>query len=297
MEKTRVHNIEYEKPFVLLMQETGIGTSEYAARTAYDSFDKSENYDVKFLNDILSGNASKVSDYEDLDLEATIPNIIHNINDVYHSDLLDDLAWTYFHHSVLEHANLTYLIKGISRGVLQELARHRIASYTVRSTRYTMSRVINAFNASDSMEWFQKKMIESDFLVTSEEEYQMTEWESVFKKLSSQYNTMVVADWEKLTMPKGCEINFWKQNDPDYAFEHLESLPKKRNIGDAFKHIVTDNWKVDLVMTMNIRSLKNFLDLRDSGSAWFQIRWLAEEIKNQTPEKYLRLISKKEAAK
>ena len=70
--------------------------------------------------------------------------LLEKINKIDNSDLLYDLAHTYFHHSVLEHANLTFLIKGTSRGVLQELARHRIASYTVRSTRYTMSSIINA---------------------------------------------------------------------------------------------------------------------------------------------------------
>jgi thymidylate synthase (FAD) len=41
---------------------------------------------------------------------------------------------------------------------------------------------------------------------------------------------------------------------------------------------------------MNLRSLKNYLTLRDSGAAFFQIRWLAQEIKKVTPAKYLDLI-------
>jgi len=62
------------------------------------------------------------------------------------------------------------------------------------------------------------------------------------------------------------------------------------------KWIVDDNFKVDMVFTMNLRSLKNYLSLRDSGAAYFQIRNLAEEIMNATPDKYLKLIikSKKE---
>ena len=38
-----------------------------------------------------------------------------------------------------------------------------------------------------------------------------------------------------------------------------------------------------MVVTFNIRSLKNYFDLRDSGAAWFQIQWLAEEMKKVTP--------------
>lgn len=42
------------------------------------------------------------------------------------------------HESVLEHLVFTFKIEGISRACLQELARHRIASYSVKSTRYTL---------------------------------------------------------------------------------------------------------------------------------------------------------------
>ena len=42
------------------------------------------------------------------------------------------------HGSVLEHINLTYSIKGISRALLQELSRHRHISLSVESTRFTL---------------------------------------------------------------------------------------------------------------------------------------------------------------
>lgn len=44
----------------------------------------------------------------------------------------------YGHESVLEHINLTYSIKGLSRACLQELARHRHISLSVESTRHTI---------------------------------------------------------------------------------------------------------------------------------------------------------------
>ncbi len=40
------------------------------------------------------------------------------------------------HHSVLEHANFTFLIDGISRVTSHQLVRHRIASYSQQSQRY-----------------------------------------------------------------------------------------------------------------------------------------------------------------
>ena len=46
------------------------------------------------------------------------------------------------HESVLEHIYLTYRIKGISRALLQELARHRHISLSVESTRHTLRKNI-----------------------------------------------------------------------------------------------------------------------------------------------------------
>ena len=85
-----------------------------------------------------------------------------------------------------------------------------------------------------------------------------------------------------------CNIDAWE------LYDLLESGKKKRNIGDAFKHIVSDNWKVDMVVTFNLRSLKNYFQLRDSGAAYFQIQWLAQAMKDVTPSKYLDLIIKKD---
>lgn len=40
------------------------------------------------------------------------------------------------HESVLEHANFTFLIKGVSRVLLAQLTRHRLVSFSVVSQRY-----------------------------------------------------------------------------------------------------------------------------------------------------------------
>ena len=42
------------------------------------------------------------------------------------------------HESILEHINLTFSVKGLSRACLQELARHRHISLSVESTRHTL---------------------------------------------------------------------------------------------------------------------------------------------------------------
>lgn len=40
------------------------------------------------------------------------------------------------HHSVLEHASFTFAVEGVSRALLAQLTRHRIASFSVQSQRY-----------------------------------------------------------------------------------------------------------------------------------------------------------------
>lgn len=273
-----MYAIEYKKPTVTLLQDTGIGVAEVAARTCYDSFSKSENEAIKEIENIMPDATS-----------------CQEINSVEESSLLDDLAWTYFHHSILEHANLSFLIRGTSRGVLQEHARHRIQAISVRSTRYTMSSIINAFvasqSASEPKEFFIQKILSFDMFVTSDIEYNKLEISAIYDKL--KYQQSKLDNFYEISVAKSSlELLQELAHKPEELFEALENGKKKRNVGDAFKHIVTDNFKVDMVVTFNLRSLKNYLTLRDSGAAYFQIRWLAQEMMRVTPKKYLDLIIK-----
>ena len=58
--------------------------------------------------------------------------------------LIDRVGNKYKHASTLEHLVYTFYIQGISRALLQELARHRIASLSVKSTRYTLKELKNS---------------------------------------------------------------------------------------------------------------------------------------------------------
>ena len=273
-----IFGIKYTKPQVVLLQETGIGVAETAARTCYDSFSNSENKVIK-------------------ELESVMPDeeMIDELNCIEDSALLDDLAWTYFHHSILEHANLSYLIRGTSRGVLQEHARHRLQAISVRSTRYTMSSLINAFVASKQgggKEFFTQVVLSFDMFVTADEDYNRVEIGGMYDKLDFQFNKL--EDFYAISVAKS-SLPFLEEfsGDSKGLYEALQAGKKKRNVGDAFKHIISDNVKVDMVVTFNLRSLKNYFTLRDSGAAFFQIRWLAKAMMEVTPQKYLDLIIKK----
>jgi len=268
------YGIKYTKPEVVLLQDTGIGVAESAARTCYDSFSNSENEVIK-------------------NIENSMPTkqMCDDINSIDESNLLDDLAWTYFHHSILEHANLSFLVRGTSRGVLQEHARHRIQAISVRSTRYTMSSVINAYVAAlGDKEFFINKVLDFDMFVTCDRDYNRLEIGAMFDKLA--YQQSVVDNFYEISVAKSSLPLLEDIKDSSELFEALENGKKKRNVGDAFKHIISDNVKVDMVVTFNLRSLKNYFSLRDSGAAFFQIRWLAQEMKKATPKKYLDLIVK-----
>jgi len=87
---------------VELLQHSSLEVCAHAIRTCWQSFDKSDS----------GGEKDK--------------------------ELIDRVGNKFKHASTLEHLVYTYYIKGVSRALLQELARHRIASLSVKSTRYTL---------------------------------------------------------------------------------------------------------------------------------------------------------------
>lgn len=98
--------------YVKLLDFKKLSTSVIAARTCWNSFHKGGNY--KNPTDSIT----------DDDIE-----------------LLNRLVKQYKHESIIEHIDYTFVLKEIPRYVLIELTRHRIASYSVKSTRYTLKEI------------------------------------------------------------------------------------------------------------------------------------------------------------
>jgi thymidylate synthase (FAD) len=64
---------------------------------------------------------------------------IDDINENLTTDKVKDLLSKVIssgHHSILEHASFTFGVDGVSRALLTQLTRHRIASFCVQSQRY-----------------------------------------------------------------------------------------------------------------------------------------------------------------
>lgn len=175
---------------VKLLNKPDISIIIEATRTCYDSMSKSDNLGEKDL--------------------ALLKKIIDSK-----------------HESVLEHMVFTFKITDISRACLQELARHRIASYSVKSTRYTLKEL-------------------RDTPDNKLEKFLIEDIESIVK--SSAIDSL-----KKIKM-------MLNMSNPDM---------------DKIKYALPECYKTELVWTINLRSLRNFLKLRLSLKAHQEIRKLA----------------------
>ena len=184
-----------------------------AIRTCYDSGERSDNLgtkDIKLIDTIISNG----------------------------------------HTSTLEHINFSFYIEGVSRLCLQELSRHRIASPSVKSTRYTLKELKN----------------EKPFNVPDKDTYKRA---SKYIKLIGN----VVVD--------------------SYSREALEHLRATLLFGvsiDEAKYCLPECYLTNEMLTINLRSLRNFLYLRTSNRAHFEIRELANKIAESLPKDYQFLI-------
>lgn len=147
------------------------------------------------------------------------------------------------HASTIEHISYSFDIDGISRALLQELARHRIASYTIKSSRYTLQEL--------------KKEIA--FMSTEHG-----------KERASKYVVFTG--------------NYSIDTAILFALDELRELVVEGIPNDLTKYCMPEAYKTSLVMTINARSLQNFLELRSSKHALWEIQELAKEIYNIIPD-------------
>jgi len=156
------------------------------------------------------------------------------------------------HASTLEHINYTFDIDGISRACLQELARHRHASMSVKSTRYTL-----------------KELKEEKGFVS----YQNGGNYNILKEQRDRAYKYIVTTGVGIV--------------DDALVRGLEGLRVSISNGvsnDKAKYSLPEAYKTSLVWTINMRSLQNFLALRTNKAALWEIRDLAYEIYKQLPE-------------
>lgn len=161
-------------------------------------------------------------------------------------ELIDRVGNKFKHASTLEHLTYNFYIKGISRACLQELARHRMASFSVKSSRYTLKELKD----------------EPSFLPINETNTQRAEKFIVFTS-SERVNHASI-----------------------HALENLRQILSENISNDIAKFAMPESYRTELSFSINARSLQNFLSLRSSKSALWEIRALALAIFESLPEEH-----------
>ena len=140
------------------------------------------------------------------------------------------------HESPIEHASFTFAIEGVSRSLLAQITRHRIASYSVRSQRYVKE---GQFEYVVPPEIAQDTTAKKLFIKAMEEDQKTYDalFEILYKK---HYNTFIEAGVTEKKAAKEAE---------------------KKAIEDA-RFVLPNACETKLVVTMNARTLLNFFRQR-----------------------------------
>lgn len=175
------------------------------------------------------------------------------------------------HESVLEHAIFQFKLEGFSRGLLLELERHRLASMTVKSTRYTLHKMIKEI----------KTCIENNLSYRDEK----------VRNLIDKYFVNYFEDFDKNNMSMSNVIEkyycdkYENLKSMNEVYDNLKELNKqkllKERVQDYLKGFLHEMKRSSLLWTINLRSLRNFLKLRMDKTAHFEIRLLANLIKDE----------------
>lgn len=144
------------------------------------------------------------------------------------------------HGSVLEHVTVSFAIEGLSRNVLQELARHRVGTaFSVRSTRF----------ADDQMEFAIPPLLRNrpDLLET-------------FKHM--------------------CElaVGTYESEVSSLEIQGLTGTLLAKRKREAARHILPGALTCDLLFTCNARELRHIIQLRSNEHADLSFRELAVKL-------------------
>ena len=168
-----------------------------------------------------------------------------------HSDLdkvkarINRVANVSKHASTVEHLTYSFDIDGISRACLQQLCRHRLSSYTIKSSRYTLQEL--------------------------KKEHSFTSLGCDFRRAE---NYLIMVD------------SFAVNTSSVKALEELRQLLMSDIPNDIAKYCMPEAYKTSLVMTINARSLQNFLELRSSKHALWEIQLLAKAMYEAIPDEH-----------
>lgn len=178
-------------------------------------------------------------------------DIMDNLTDEKVESFLDMLSGL-GHDSPTEHVTFTFAIEGVSRALLAQFTRHRIASYSVKSQRY-VSEAMFEYILPPEVEANQ----EAKEIFIKAMERDMEDYNRITDILSKKhYEDMIKSGMEE---------------------KAAKTAAKKKAIEDA-RFVLPNACETKMVVTMNVRSLKNFFAHRCCERAQWEIRALADEM-------------------
>lgn len=154
------------------------------------------------------------------------------------------------HESPIEHASFTFAIEGVSRSLLAQITRHRLASFSVQSQRYVKL---------TDFEYITPPEIAADPAALALYRETMDTCVDSYRRLTELLETRHKADF----LAQGL--------DEKEAAKRAE----KKAIEDA-RFVLPNASETKMVMTMNARELLHFFRLRCCNRAQWEIRELAK---------------------
>ena len=182
---------------------------------------------------------------------ADIDGICEKLDEESTIKFLDRLSMMH-HESPFEHMSFTFGIEGVSRSLLAQITRHRLASYSVKSQRYVKEGSFT-FVVPPAIEKNEKA--KELFLKAMEED-------------QNYYNEISKLLYEKHYE----ELINGGLSEKDAAF----SAEKAANEDARF--VLPNACETKMVATFNARSLFNFFSIRCCNRAQWEIRDLANEM-------------------
>ena len=152
------------------------------------------------------------------------------------------------HLSCAEHIVMNWHVIGASRLELQEHMRHRMASPTVESTRYTLG-----------------KDFLRDYAINTEDLF-------------------VTPDLSNLSVEQAAIFSAHMAFITNRVITAVTQCKAKKIPNDYIKYLLPESLRTSFSWTINLRSFINFLQLRTDKHAHFEIRHIANEMRKVLEE-------------
>ncbi len=156
------------------------------------------------------------------------------------------------HESPIEHVSFTFGIEGVSRALLAQITRHRLASYSVKSQRYVKE---------GQFEFITPPAIAADPAAHSLYQQSMADAQKTYNKLADILSAKYYADFINEGMDE----------------KKAKNQAEKKAIEDA-RFVLPNACETKMIVTMNARSLMNFFHHRCCTRAQWEIQALANEM-------------------